>query len=426
MQVADEINSPDLKLAERLFENLRATSFDGIGITRDTYGRGEEQAHELMKKTAKTLGLEISTDAALNLYMTLPGKNRNLPAVMTGSHLDSVPKGGNYDGAAGVIAGMAILAGFVKTGHQPVRDITVMGIRAEESAWFPVSYIGSKAAFHQLSESDLDARRFDTHRSLREHMTEMGGLPERVVSGPAFLQAEKIDCFIELHIEQGPVLIRSEAPIGIVTGICGSLRYRKARVLGRYAHSGATPRTYRSDAVVALSTLISEMQTHWEALERAGHEFTLTFGQVFTEPERAEISKVSGQVDFCVDIRSRSKDTMAVVDRTIQNVALSISEKTAVKFEWGNQTGSTPAIMDKVLQGDIERAARNIGQKTVHMPSGAGHDAANFANQSIPTAMIFVRNANGSHNPQEAMTMEDFSVGVKMLGDVIAHRANRK
>ena len=129
--------------------------------------------------------------------------------MFTGSHLDSVPRGGNYDGAAGVVAGLAVLAGWRQAGAIPDCDVTVMGVRAEESAWFPVSYIGSKAAFGLLPAEALQARRFDTQRTLADHIQSCGGQPDRIVQGPAALDASRIAAFFELHIEQGPVLLLS-------------------------------------------------------------------------------------------------------------------------------------------------------------------------------------------------------------------------
>ncbi|MGI4860015.1 MAG: M28 family peptidase, partial [Janthinobacterium lividum] len=150
---------PDLPLAAALLDTLRSESSDGEGVTRDTYGAGEQRAHATLAAAARALGLEVRTDAAMNLYMTLPGRDRAAPVRMTGSHLDSVPRGGNFDGAAGVVAGLAVLAGWRHAGRTPAADLTTMAIRAEESAWFPVSYIGSKAAFGQLPAAALDARR---------------------------------------------------------------------------------------------------------------------------------------------------------------------------------------------------------------------------------------------------------------------------
>ena len=172
---------PDLALAAGMFDDLHVLGFDGVGITRDTYGAGEQRAHDLMKDHARMLGLEITVDAGLNLYMTLPGRDRSLPAVMTGSHLDSVPRGGNFDGAAGVVAGLAVLAGWLKAGKRPEADVTVMGIRAEESAWFPVSYIGSKAAFGLLPPDALHVPRLNTERPLIDYLADGGADPGELI-----------------------------------------------------------------------------------------------------------------------------------------------------------------------------------------------------------------------------------------------------
>lgn len=414
---------PDMALAESLFAQLRADSFDGVGITRDTYGPGEQAAHDLLAQTARDLGLEIRRDAALNLYLTLPGRDRQAPAVMTGSHLDSVPRGGNYDGAAGVVAGMAVLAGWVRAGVRPARDVTVMGVRAEESAWFPVSYVGSKAAFGLLDAAALAVPRADTQRALSDHLATLGGNPQAVARGEAALRPEALDCFVELHIEQGPVLIGEGDTLGVVTGICGSHRYRQAQVLGRYAHSGAAPRGHRSDAVVALATLIARLQEAWRDMEAAGHELTLTFGQVYTDAQQADFSKVPGQVSFCVDIRSRDTNSLRQMDAHVQGIAAELEAAHGVRFDWGATSGSQPAIMDERLQAALHAAADAIGAPSRSMPSGAGHDAATFSNQGVPTAMLFVRNAHGSHNPDEALDMRDFTAATRVLGQVLGLRA---
>ncbi|KDC26011.1 Zn-dependent hydrolase [Bordetella bronchiseptica] len=414
---------PDIALAETLFARLRAQGSDGVGITRDTYGAGEQRAHDLIAATARELGLEVARDAALNLYVTLPGERRDEPVVMTGSHLDSVPRGGNYDGAAGVVAGMAVLAGWARAGGRPRRDVVVMGIRAEESAWFPVSYVGSKAAFGLLDAQALESRRADTQRTLAEHIAEHGGHPDQVAGGQAWLRAQAIDSFLELHIEQGPVLIEGGHALGIVTGICGSRRYRHARVAGRYAHSGATPRAHRQDAVVALAALIDRLQQAWRQMEADGHELTLTFGQVYTDARQADFSKVPGLASFSVDIRSRSVETLRRMDEHIQETARAIEHSHGVRFDWGPVSGSQAAVMDAPLRQALDEAARAIGVAPRELPSGAGHDSATFANQGIPTAMLFVRNAHGSHNPEEAMDMADFAAGTRTLGRVLAARA---
>lgn len=427
LQTVANSAEPDMALARHLFDQMRRDNAhlngDAPGITRDTYGAGEQQAHALMRECAHKLGLEVTTDAALNLYLTLPGRDRTAAVVMTGSHLDSVPRGGNYDGAAGVVAGLAVLAGWIAAGLQPQCDVTVMGIRAEESAWFPVSYIGSKSAFGLLPAETLEILRLDTRRSLRAHLEQCGGRPDDIGVAPPHLIASRIACFLELHIEQGPVLVEAGQQVGVVTGICGSLRYRHAQVSGDYAHSGATPRSHRHDAVVALAEVIARLQQDWASMEAQGHELTLTFGQVFTDAGQADISKVSGLVSFGVDVRSRSIDSLHCMERHLLDAVAAAEQRHGVRFALGERTGSQPAQMDPLLQDQLQAAAQGFDLSQRRLPSGAGHDSALFANQGIPTGMLFVRNGNGSHNPDEAMELDDFAAGTRVLARVMAARA---
>ncbi|MEO9188482.1 MAG: M20/M25/M40 family metallo-hydrolase, partial [Acetobacteraceae bacterium] len=220
----------DIDLAAALFEGLRERTFDGVGVTRDAYGPGEQAAHDLVRATAEGLRLETDIDAAGNLYMTLPGTDRAAKRVVLGSHLDSVARGGNYDGAAGVLAGLAVVAGMQAAGFAPSRDVTVLAIRAEEAgAWFPTSYPGSHAALGRLPPEALDVRRLDTGRTLAEHMRESGFDPDAVRAGAGRLGPHNTAAYVELHIEQGPVLDAEEIAVGVVTGIPGSRRLRAAR-----------------------------------------------------------------------------------------------------------------------------------------------------------------------------------------------------
>lgn len=418
-----DLPEPDHLLAKQLFAALHASSFDGVGITRASYGAGEQAAHQLLRAQAERAGLEVATDAALNLYITLPGRNRELARVMTGSHLDSVPRGGNFDGAAGVVAGLAVLAGWRQAGYQPQRDVTVMAVRAEESAWFPVSYVGSKAAFGLLPAAALRACRADNGVSLEQHLLQLGGDPQAISEGRAYLDAGRIDSFVEVHIEQGPVLIDAGKALGIVSGICGSLRYRQARVTGNYAHSGATPRSHRHDAVVAASRLVVALQDVWQQLESQGHELTVTIGQLQTDPQQADFSKVSGRVEFCIDLRSRSIATLQLMDSHLLQAVAQITTEHGVRFELGEQSGSAPGVLAEPLVQRLQAAAARLGYSSLGMPSGAGHDAALFAGQGVDTAMLFIRNANGSHNPDEAMALEDFQAATRVLSQVLAERS---
>jgi N-carbamoyl-L-amino-acid hydrolase len=154
-----------------VFDRLRAASVDVRGVTRASYGDGEQAAHALMADIARDLGLEVAQDAAANTYMTWPGRDRSAPMRMVGSHLDSVPQGGNFDGAAGVVSGLTAIRALQSMGHAPAQDISVMGVRAEESCWFGTSYIGSRSALGTLPEGALESStRMDDGVTLAEHM----------------------------------------------------------------------------------------------------------------------------------------------------------------------------------------------------------------------------------------------------------------
>ncbi len=406
--------APDIALASRLFEELRARTAADEGVTRASYGEGEQAAHAIVRREAEKLGLEIATDAAANLYMTMPGAERER-AIFIGSHLDSVPRGGNYDGAAGVFMGLSILSGYRHAGAQPPRDITVMAIRAEESTWFNSSYIGSRAAFGRLRAEELDGlKRAGDQRTLADCIADCGGDPAALRRARAHLDPNRIAAFIEPHIEQAEGLVIRNKPFAVVTGIRGAFRYREARCLGVYAHSGATPRDARRDAVAAVSAFVVEMNAAWRAREAVGEDLAVTFGQFATDPDEHAFSKIAGRVDFSLDVRSQSAATLVAV----RNDALAVIERIArehqVSFDIGPLTTTEPALMD---QGVIDALKSAAGGSAPLVPCGAGHDAAVFAAIGVPTGMLFIRNANGSHNPREHMAMEDFAATAAVLSD---------
>jgi N-carbamoyl-L-amino-acid hydrolase len=415
---------PDIALAERLFAELRHETAQGVGIVRDSYGRGEQAAHAIAAKAAAAIGLEIARDAALNLYMTLPGRDRTAPVLLMGSHLDSVPQGGNYDGAAGVTAGLAALAALRRAGIVPSTDLAVMAIRAEEAAWFDGSYLGSNAAFGLLPTAQYDTiRRSDSGRSLAEHMEECGADIAALRRGDAYLAPKRLRGFVELHIEQGPVLQRAGVPVGIVTGIRGCRRFRNASCHGAYGHSGAEPRRHRSDAVAATVALIRALELLWEAEEAAGGDLTFTVGELATDPALHGPSKIAGETRFVLDFRSIDDATM----RRMRDLAVVLADETGrqfrVRFALGDELVSAPAALDPAMQARFAAIAQRRDIPAMAMASGAGHDASVFANLGVPAGMLFVRNAHGSHNPDESMAIEDFTAATRILLSYLAEEA---
>ena len=406
-------------LARELLAAIAADTADAPGVTRIPFGEGERIAFTHVAHAAERWSAECHFDAAGNQFITLPGADRSR-TIQIGSHLDSVPHGGDYDGAAGVVMGIALQAALADAGRRPPFDLTVACLRAEESCWFPHSYIGSKTALGRLDPAVLDsALRSDSGRSLADHMREQGFDPESVRSGARLFDPERIIAYIEPHIEQGPVLASEGLPLGIVTGIRGSFRYRAARCLGAYAHSGATPRPLRRDAVVAVSRLVLSMQALWLELEENGEDLAVTFGEISTDPAHHSFSKVAGEVRLCIDVRSQSPSTLTRVEAELQRIAAAIGEETGTRFELGHLSSSEPAQMSDTLNAMLAQSCEATGVPVRRLPSGGVHDAAVYAQAGVPSAMLFIRNENGSHNPEEHMDMADFDRALAALAVMI-------
>ncbi len=414
------VPEPDIELAERLFAILKKETADVAGVTRAAYGDGEQFAHNLVIAEAEKVGLPTRVDAGGNLYVRLEGSGTNRKSIIVGSHLDSVPMGGNYDGAAGVITGLAVMIAWKRAGFRLKDDLVVMVTRAEESNWFPHSYIGSKSALGLLPAYALDVTRSDTGRSLAAHMTDLGLQPDIVRAGVPQIKLEDIRAYFEMHIEQGPVLIEKDLPAALVTAIRGSFRYREARVLGEYAHSGAVPRAYRHDAVIGTADIIMRLQDEWLRLEAEGKDLVYTVGMLSTDPAQHAFSKISGDVRLSIDVRSHDVPTLDEFRARLHGIVADAEKKHRVTVDLGPLTGSTPAVMDRKLLDTFGDAMDRIGLPRFEMACGAGHDAAVFAGAGVPSMMLFVRNQNGSHNPDEAMEMVDFAAVTRLLAHGLA------
>ena len=410
-------------LAEHLFAALAQATGDGTGITRDSYGTGESRALDIIAAASRSHGLDTHRDAAANLVVTLPGTDPALPFLACGSHLDSVPQGGNYDGAAGVIAGLLALVRMRADGIVPRRTLRLYGLRGEESAAFGRAYIGSSALFGRLSPDDLALPHTATGRPLRDAMREAGAAIDRIEAGEMLLDPASVLAWLELHIEQGPVLIARNLPVAAVTGIRGNLRHRSVTCIGEAGHSGAVPRWLRHDAVFAVAELLTRVDGHWQTLLAQGHDLVVTAGILGTDPAEHAIARIPGTVRFAFEIRSQSQDTMTAFHALFEAECRHLEDSRGVRFVLDRRLDTAPAVMDPDWVARIRQAIVATGLTDEPMASGAGHDAAVFANAGVPSAMVFVRNQNGSHNPQEGMEMDDFLAGAEVLRTVLTDGA---
>jgi beta-ureidopropionase / N-carbamoyl-L-amino-acid hydrolase len=403
--------------AAALFEKVRAATADVNGVTRDAFGTKETVAGEILIEFCRRRGLTAGFDAVANLSVT-DGTHERATEVVLASHLDSVPRGGNFDGLAGVIAGVLVLAALKQAGVRPAHDLRALGFRCEESPWFGTAYLGSKLYAGVLSRADLDAlTRFDNARTLADHLAALGVSLASPPIGVPQIKPARMRAYLELHIEQGPLLESTDTPLGIATALRGNIRYPNAKCHGHYAHSAAVPRHLRRDAAIATAKLIAYADGRWRALIEAGNDdLVFTCGIVHTDAAAHALTKVPGEVTLSLNIGATSDAAMEALHGDIIRRADELAAEHNVRFDLGARVGTPATRLDGKIQTVAAEAARTLGIAARSMPT-VGHDAATFARLGIPAAVLLVRNANGSHNPAEAMAISDFMLGVHVLAE---------
>ena len=402
------------RLAIKVFDDIAVLTKDRNGVSRETYGKGETDAINYLSKLAVELGLYVEVDDAANVFFSSkPIVNSRY--MLIGSPMDSVPLGGNFDGLAGVLAGFLILSYLSKNKINLSLPLKVIALRGEESAWYGRNYIGSKSIFGLLTKEDLNSTHRKTGETLSKAMQSCGVDINKIQSSISLIDKENIELFIELHIEQGPILVDRNWPAAIVTGIRGNNRHHNIICKGSAGHSGTIPRYLRKDAVFAGADLITRMDDHWNTIQQHGGDLVLTSGIFHTDSDHHAMSRIPGEIFFSFESRSQDVATLDALEALLKSECKTIERERGVKFEFDDLIKSSPAELDEVIIKNLLDAGESLGFERASLPSGAGHDAAVFANVGIKTGMIFVRNDKGSHNPYEAMDIKDFMAGLSIL-----------
>ena len=279
--------------------------------------------------------------------------------------------------------------------------------------------MGSGALFGKLGEADLALARRSTGETLADCMRRAGADVEAIRAQQCLFDRSRVKAYLELHIEQGPVMIARGLPLAVVSGIRGNVRHNRVVCHGDAQHSGVVPRWLRHDAMFAVADLIMRIDEHWRVLLERGTDLVVTTGIVATDPAEHSVSRIPGSVRFSFEARSRSEDALEGFYRLLRAECEAIERERGVRFEFDRRLSSDPATMDQGICDVLSSACRDVGAAFELIPSGAGHDASLFANAGIPSGMLFVRNQNGSHNPHEAMEMDDFMLGVQALSDAL-------
>lgn len=403
---------------QALLDRLAEIGADPPGVTRHAYDARENAAHGLALAEARRLGLEVARDAACNLYLTWPGADRAAPRILLGSHFDSVRHGGNFDGAAGVLAALAAVSALHAAGFTPRADITVAAFRCEEAVWFGLGLIGSRAALGILPPDALARRRADTGRTLADHIVACGGDPAAIRPGERLLPEGPIRCFLEAHIEQAPSLLEAGMPAAIATGIPGNIRHAAIRIRGEDAHVGL-PRRFRRDAALAGAEVFTALDAMWAEEEAAGRPMAFTIGRFHTDAAKHEITVVPGDFTFSIDLRAYEADHLAALEARFHAILADVAARRGVAIAPGPRNAAPVGPCDAALQSALAAAAARMGIATMPLGSPASHDAANFAAAGIPTGLLLIRNANGSHNPHEAMDTADLMAAAAIFAEML-------
>lgn len=407
-----------------LLERIGHETTDSPGITRAAWSRSEEMAASLVREFARRHGLQVLNDEFGNIQFLPPGLDPATPCVTTGSHLDSVPHGGNYDGLAGIAAGLAVLAAANADPLNRARPFRAVAMRCEESPWFGTAYLGSRLMLGLSTLDEIgDLVRSDSGESLRHHIQHLG-YPRTGEALAPRLNSDLVMSFLELHIEQGPLLESDDIPVGIATAVRGNVRFPEARCVGAYGHSAALPRGFRRDAVLAVAELALGLDRFWkDRIAQGDEDFVFTVGKFATDAAQHAMTKVAGEVKFSLNIGAAARTSLDAARTVLFDLIKGIETDRGVTFELGREVGTTPTELDMMLITLIEDTAGALGIATRRMPT-VGHDAAMFVRAGVPSAVILIRNANGSHNSDEALDREDFAGGVRVLGHAMHRLAN--
>jgi len=391
---------------ERLWADLMALGeigfAEGRGVTRTALSDADLAGKTWLVRRFEEAGLEVRTDAAYNVIGRLPSRTPGARLVAVGSHLDTVPQGGKFDGMLGVLAALECVRTVRETGIQLPWDLEVISFTDEEGA-HNAGTVGSRAMMGELRDGELEKSVKQGRLSFAEDLRRAGKDPARI--GDAWRDPAEFSCYLELHIEQGARLESQGIQIGAVTAIVGIYRYL-VTVEGEPAHAGTTPMALRNDALVKAAPLFTLLP---EWVKARDPEMVGTIGQVELFPGATNV--VPGRCRFVVEVRSqRTADMLHLRDVLMAYAA----GRAGWLVETILEKEGTPCA-ERLIQA-VADAATAEGFSCVRMPSGAGHDAQSLAAAGVPTGMIFVPCRRGvSHSPEEWIEPVQATQGCQVL-----------
>jgi N-carbamoyl-L-amino-acid hydrolase len=374
------------------------------GVRRLTLGHEDKQVRDWFRAACEAAGLAVTVDGLGSMFALRRGRDMSRPPIGLGSHLDTQPTGGKYDGILGTLAALEVVRTLDQAGIETEAPLVICNWTNEEGSRFAPAMMGSAAHVGDFTADDILARRDADGISVVQALEAIG------YRGAQPVGQQRFGAFVELHIEQGPLLEAEGRTIGVVDHGQGVLWY-DGRITGFESHAGTTPMLLRRDALAALSELVL-------AVERNGRELgpnaVATVGEaVITAPSR---NVIPGEINFTVDMRSADASIMDALDRRLREAVADIMGRRsgidiALDLVWRKE----PTHFDRALVDAVEGAAKQLGYSHRRITSGAGHDACNLATR-IPAAMIFVPCKDGiSHNELEDAKQDDCAAGANVL-----------
>ncbi|QDI92119.1 Zn-dependent hydrolase [Salicibibacter halophilus] len=374
------------------------------GVTRLALTEEDRRAREYFRTCCEALGMTVKVDDMGNMYATLSGVDNTAPPVVVGSHLDSVKKGGRFDGVLGVLAGLEVVRTLVDNDMTPQVPVVIANMTNEEGARFEPSMMSSGVLSGKFEKSVMMEKKDTDGIIFKEALNTIG------YAGDRENRLNKAKAFLELHIEQGPVLEESSLKIGVVESVVGMVCY-EIEVTGDSNHAGTTPMHMRKDALFATNDLIAEAR---EKLSKLDSGLVYTMGRINVAPNIHTV--IPNKAVFSIEARHQDAETIKQVETIIEGLPLSIEGcKVKATKLWDRDT----VWFDKDVVRSLEQSVTSLDYPYTRMVSGAGHDAQFIANY-IPSAMIFVPSINGkSHNEDELTSWEDCEKGVNVILETV-------
>ena len=409
--------------AKRFEANFNAISefgaLKGGGLTRLAFSKEDLEARKFLINLIEKNGFKLKIDNVGNIFAIYDeGCEADAKPVCVGSHIDSVPNGGFFDGTLGVMAGLEALMAIKEAGIKLKRPLWLINFSCEESSRFKTATIGSKIISGKLGLQRLHELKDEEGISLFEAMSAAGFKPQNL--DEAILKENSLHAYLELHIEQGPVLERSAISVGVVSGIAAPIRF-EITIQGKADHSGATPMNMRSDALLAASHIIIAANKFAKNKKTA----VATVGYAHAKP--GVLNVVPGEARLGVDLRDIDKASLEELNLELRNFVAELSRELKFSYEIRELSSDEPVKLSEYAINLLEDEAKKLGIKTLTLPSGAGHDAMNLTKLASSVGMLFIPCVDGiSHNTKEAINFKDAVAATKILTNALIRLSNEE